>query len=123
MLSFELVGCGSPDFIGLRDNCFSRLFGGLFVAILFSVDHHLGDSRKSAHEVGASRLFCFTAGFSGSPNGCSFQAGRRCSVPVHRSTVTKKSKAQRRTSKVRIAEVHSMEVGSKEVCTCQVCSI
>jgi hypothetical protein len=27
------------------------LFGGLFVAMLFSVDHHLGDSRKSAREV------------------------------------------------------------------------
>src|SRR5580704_2518363 len=73
ILSFEVVGCGSPDFIGLRDNCFSCLFGGSFVAMLFSVDHHLGDSRESAREVWASRLFCFTPGFSGSPNGCHFR--------------------------------------------------
>jgi hypothetical protein len=37
--------------------------------MLFFVVHRLGGSRKSAREVAASRLFCTTAGFSGSPNG------------------------------------------------------
>src|SRR5579859_7356802 len=41
--------------------------------MLCSIVHHLGGSRKSAREVGASRLFCFTAGFSGSPNGSSLR--------------------------------------------------
>jgi hypothetical protein len=54
--------------------------------MLFFVAHRLGDSRKSAREVGASRLFCFTAGFSGSPNGIRFQAGWRHSLPVHNPT-------------------------------------
>src|SRR5215467_10093350 len=54
-------------FIGLRTNCLRPLFGGGFVDILFPADHRLGDSRKSARGVGAPRLFCFTAGFSGSP--------------------------------------------------------
>jgi hypothetical protein len=54
--------------------------------MLFFVVHRLGGSRKSAREVGASRLFCFTAGFSGSPNGIRFQAGWRHSLPVHNPT-------------------------------------
>src|SRR2546426_2996523 len=41
--------------------------------MLFFVVHRLGDLRKSAREVSASRLFCFTAGFSGSPTGLSFR--------------------------------------------------
>src|SRR6266481_9948255 len=41
--------------------------------MLCFVVHRLGGSRKSAREVGASRLFCFNAGFSGSPNGLSFR--------------------------------------------------
>jgi hypothetical protein len=41
--------------------------------MLYFVNHRLGDLRKSAREVGASRLFCFNAGFSGSPNGVSFR--------------------------------------------------
>jgi hypothetical protein len=56
--------------------------------MLFFVVHRLGGSRKSAREAAASRLFCFTAGFSGSPNGIRFQAGRRRSLPVHNPTVT-----------------------------------
>src|SRR4026209_1625244 len=56
--------------------------------MLFPVDHRLGDSRKSAREVGPSRLFCFTAGFSGSPNGIRFKVDRSHSVPVHNSTAT-----------------------------------
>jgi hypothetical protein len=46
------------------------------------------DSRKSAREVGASRLFCFTAGFSGSPNAVRFQAGWQRLLPVHNLTVS-----------------------------------
>src|SRR5260221_12698128 len=41
--------------------------------MLCFVVHRLGDPRKSAREVGASRLFCFNAGFSGSPDGLSFR--------------------------------------------------
>src|SRR5215472_3086275 len=55
-----------------------------YVAILFPVDHHLGDSRKSARGVGASRLFCFTAGFSGSPNGMLSRATGRASNHVNK---------------------------------------
>jgi hypothetical protein len=61
--------------------------------MLFFVVHRLGGSRKSAREVGASRLFCFTAGFSGSPNGIRFQAGWRHSLPVHNPT-NKKGRRQ-----------------------------
>src|ERR1035438_3979430 len=56
--------------------------------MLFCVDHHLGDSRKSAREVCPSRLFCFTAGFSESPSGVVAQAGRCGSTAVHKSTAT-----------------------------------
>ena len=35
ILSFEVVGCRSPDFIGLRDNFFSRLFGRLLSLCFF----------------------------------------------------------------------------------------
>jgi hypothetical protein len=47
----------------------------------------LGDSRKSAREVCPSRLFCFTAGFSGSPNGVVTHVGRSASTPVHRPAI------------------------------------
>src|SRR5258708_6593886 len=73
--------------------------------MLFSVDHHLGDSRKSAREVWASRLFCFTAGVSGSPNGIRFQAGWQRSVPVHRSTDSEGDKA--------IAALNGQELGGR----------
>jgi hypothetical protein len=43
------------------------------LTLLCFVAHCLGDLRKSAHEVGPSRLFCFNAGFSGSPNGRSLR--------------------------------------------------
>jgi imidazolonepropionase-like amidohydrolase len=55
--------------------------------MLDSVVHRLGDLRKSAREVGASRLFCFNAGFSGSPNGVVIQAGCSGSLPVHKATI------------------------------------
>src|SRR5260370_40379669 len=55
--------------------------------MLFFVVHRLGGSRKSAREVAASRLFCFTAGFSGAPNGIRFQTGRRRSLPPHNPTI------------------------------------
>src|SRR5262245_17558934 len=54
--------------------------------MLCFVAHRLGDLRKSAREVGASRLFCFNAGFSGAPNGVSFQAVWSNSIPVHKAT-------------------------------------
>ena len=56
--------------------------------MLFSVVHHLGDSRKSVREVGPSRLFCFNAGFSGSPNGCPHLGRRRLFRAVHSSANT-----------------------------------
>src|SRR5215831_18582963 len=52
--------------------------------MLFAVDHRLGDSRKSARGVGAPRLFCFNAGFSGSPNGILTQAVTYRSIRVHK---------------------------------------
>jgi hypothetical protein len=58
--------------------------------MLFFVVHRLGGSRNSAREVAASRLLCFTAGFSGSPNGIRFQAGWPRSLPVHNPTFTKR---------------------------------
>jgi hypothetical protein len=77
----------SPDFIGLRNNCFRPLCTRGFVAILFPVDHHLGDSENQLAEFGAPRLFCFTAGFSGSPNGVLCQALGRHSNRVHKPAV------------------------------------
>src|SRR5450432_2538985 len=88
ILSLEVVCRRSRDFIGFRDHSFSPLFGGPFVSMLFFIVHRLGDSRKSAREVAASRLFCFTAGFSGFPNGIRFQAGWRRLLPVHNPTDT-----------------------------------
>src|SRR5215472_9166249 len=73
MLTFEVIRRGSPDFVGLRDIFSGPLSDGPVIAMLCFVVHRLGDSRKSAREVGASRLFCFNAGFSGSPNGLSFR--------------------------------------------------
>ena len=67
ILALEVVRRGSPDFIGLWDVSSGALYGSPLIAILYSVDHRLGDLRKSAREVRAARLFCFTAGFSGSP--------------------------------------------------------
>jgi transposase len=55
--------------------------------MLSCVLHRLGDSRESAREVGASRLFCFTAGFSGSPDVSCSQAGRHGSIPLHKPTI------------------------------------
>src|SRR5271170_541669 len=91
--AFEVIGRGSPDFIGLSANFFGPLFGGPLLAMLFFVDHRLGDSRKSAREVCPSRLFCFTAGFSGSPNGVLSQAARCGSTAVHKSTVSNQTPA------------------------------
>src|ERR1044071_2779476 len=88
ILALEVEWCGSPDFIGPRDVFFSPLPGGLLTVMLFSVVHRLGDSRKSAREVGASRLFCFNAGFSGSPNGCLLQTSKPPLIPVHKATAT-----------------------------------
>src|SRR5215831_17344833 len=73
MLTFEVIRRGSPDFVGLRDIFSGPLSDGPVIAMLCFVVHRLGDSRKSAREVGASRLFCFNAGLSGSPNGLSFR--------------------------------------------------
>ena len=47
ILSPEVIGCGSIDFIRLRRLRVAPLFHGRFNAILFSVLHHLGD----LHEV------------------------------------------------------------------------
>src|SRR6266566_6295098 len=70
---FEVIRRGRPDFIGLRDIFSGPLSGGPVIAMLCFVVHRLGDPRKSAREVSASRLCCFNAGFSGSPNGLSFR--------------------------------------------------
>src|SRR5262252_7798579 len=86
MLTFEVIRRGSPDFVGLRDIFSGPLSGGPVIAMLCFVVHRLGDSRKSAREVGASRLFCFNAGFSGSPNRLSFRRAISGSIPVHKST-------------------------------------
>ena len=51
--------------------------------MLSFVVHRLGDLRKSAREDASSRLFCFTAGFSGSPNGVLTQVGRYVSTSVN----------------------------------------
>src|SRR5215831_11477373 len=56
--------------------------------MLVGVVHHLGGSRKSAREGCASRLFCFNAGFSGSPNGVRSGADQDSSVPVHKPAGT-----------------------------------
>ena len=72
---FEVIRRGRPDFIGLRPYLFRSLFGAAFVDMLFAVDHRLGDSRKLARGVRAPRLFCFNAGFLGSPNGGLIQTG------------------------------------------------
>src|SRR5215813_9608484 len=56
--------------------------------MLFAVDHRLGDSRKSACGVGAPRLFCFNAGFSGSPNGILTQAVAHRSIRVHKPALS-----------------------------------
>lgn len=62
---------------GLGNSCFCPLFGRCFGRMLVCVVHHLGDSRKSAREALPSRLFCFAAGFSGSPNRCSVRQSAR----------------------------------------------
>jgi hypothetical protein len=51
---------------------------------IFPVDHRLGDTRKSACGVGVPRLFCFNAGFSGSPTGVIQEARRARSSGVHK---------------------------------------
>src|SRR5215471_12641484 len=73
MLTFEVIRRGSPDFVGLRDIFSGPLSDEPVIAMLCFVVHRLGDSRKSAREVGASRLSCFNTGFSGSPNGLSYR--------------------------------------------------
>ncbi|MGA8271047.1 MAG: group II intron maturase-specific domain-containing protein [Candidatus Sulfotelmatobacter sp.] len=57
--------------------------------MLFLVDHHLGDSWKSAREALTSRLLCFTTGFPGGPNGSSLQPPSIRSNPVHRCGTSK----------------------------------
>src|SRR5580765_1818595 len=52
ILALEVEWCGSLDFIGLCDVFSSPLSGGLLTAMLSFVVHRLGDSRKSAREVG-----------------------------------------------------------------------
>ena len=80
VLSFEIIWRRGPNFIGFSDDCFSRLFSAGFVDILLPVVHRLGDFRKSARGLGAPRLFCSNAGFSGSPNGVAHAVGRRGSA-------------------------------------------
>ena len=43
ILAAEVIGRGSPDFIGLRSRRAPALFGGVFGAMLFSFGNHLGD--------------------------------------------------------------------------------
>ena len=43
ILAAEVIGRGSPDFIGLRGPCVQALFDGVFGAMLFSLGNHLGD--------------------------------------------------------------------------------
>ena len=43
ILAAEVIGRGSPDFIGLRSRRAAALFGGVFGAMLFSLGNHLGD--------------------------------------------------------------------------------
>src|SRR5215813_4030117 len=64
--------------------------------MLFAVDHRLGDSRKSACGVGAPRLFCFNAGFSGSPNGILTQPVAHRSIRVHKSALKNPLEGYRR---------------------------
>jgi hypothetical protein len=52
--------------------------------MLFLVDHHLGDSRKSAPEAPTSRLLCFTTGFPGPQTAHLFSPSFNRSNPVHR---------------------------------------
>ena len=68
-MSQDRYGVAAPILLGSGISSSGPLFGGPVIAMLCFVVHRLGGSRKSAREVGASRLFCFNAGFSGSPNG------------------------------------------------------
>src|SRR5439155_21265985 len=43
ILTVEVIGRGTIDFIGLRSNVVRTLFDGRFFAMLFSVRNHLGD--------------------------------------------------------------------------------
>src|SRR6266852_556976 len=52
--------------------------------MLFSVRHHLGGSWELGSRARHSRPYCFTAGFSGAPNGRPFHVLKRPSGLVHR---------------------------------------
>src|SRR4029453_19364630 len=59
--------------------------------MLSFVVHRLGDSRKSAREVAASRLYCSIAGFLGVSRRLSFTRSWSRSLPVHKPAQTKLS--------------------------------